>query len=107
MDFTEIFKNMGDIRGKMEAAKQRVQRLSISGEAGAGLVRVTMNGEGRAVDVKIDPTLLNSSSKEMLEQLILSAVNNASDKTREAVAHEMKSVMGGLNLQGLEKILGL
>ncbi len=107
MDFSQIFKNMGDVRAKMDAAKQRVARLSISGEAGAGLVRVTMNGEGTAVDVKIDPTLLSASSKEMLEQLILSAVNNASEKTREAVAHEMKSVMGGLNLQGLEKFLGL
>jgi DNA-binding YbaB/EbfC family protein len=106
MDFSEMFKNLGGLKEQMEQIRGRVARLTVTGESGAGIVKVTCNGEGEVTDVKIDRNLLGPNDNEMLEELIISAVNDALKKTREAVAHEMKSVTGGLNIPGLDKILG-
>ncbi len=95
------------MKEQMEAIRQRVARLQVTGEAGAGMVKVTMGGEGQVTDIKIDPELLAKDQKDMLEELLISAANDAMRKTKEAVAHELKSVTGGLNIPGLDKLFGM
>lgn len=106
VDFNELFKNFGGLKEQMDQIRARVARLTVTGEAGAGMVKVVCNGEGEVVDVKIDRNLVGPDENEMLEELLISAVNDALKKTREAVAHEMKGMAGGLNIPGLDKILG-
>lgn len=103
MDFTEIFKNIGGIKSQVEALKQKMARIRVTGEAGAGLVKVTMNGESNVIDVKIDPTILSADSKDICEELLMAATNDALKKTREAMAYEMKSMTG---IPGLDKLFG-
>lgn len=105
-NFTEIFKNIGAIKEQAEQIRTRMSRMRITGEAGAGMVRVTVSGEGTLTDIKIDPGLLNRESAEMVEELILSATNDAIKKSREAMAHEMKNLTGGIPIPGLEKFFG-
>ena len=105
MNIADIFKNMGAMKSQMEAIQQRVKKLTIHGESGAGMVRVVLNGEGSLTDIKVDDTLLSKENKEMLEELVISAVNDASKKLKEAVSHEMKSA-AGLNIPGIEKLFG-
>ena len=107
MDFSSLMKNFGDMRGKMEEIRKRVSRLQITGEAGAGMVKVTVNGDGVVQDVAIDRTMFTKPEDNgMLEELVMSATNDALKKAREAVAHEMRSITGGLNLPGLDKLFG-
>lgn len=117
-NFSDLFKNLGGDFGKnlgglqtmkeqMEQAKERLAKMNITGEAGAGMVRVTVNGEGQVQNVHIDPALLTPNDKAMVEELIISATNDASKRAREAVAHEMKSAVGGLPIPGLEKLFGM
>ncbi len=106
VNWNDFFKNFGGLKEQMDSVRARVARLTVTGEAGAGMVRVVCNGEGEVVDVKIDRNLLGPAENDMLEELVLAAVNDALKKTREAVAHEMRSMTGGLNIPGLDKIIG-
>ena len=106
MDFMQMFKQFGDMKGRMDEIKQRMSKMRIVGESGAGMVKVTVNGDGQVLKVDIDRAMLAPEDNEMLEELIVSAVNDAVNRAREALAHEMKSLTGGMNIPGLEKLLG-
>jgi len=106
MNFADIFKNMGALKSQMEAVQERVKKLSITGEAGAGLVKATLTGEGNVQNIHIDDTLLDPKNKDMLEELLISALNDGSKKVKEAVAHEMKNAAGLGNIPGLDKLFG-
>ena len=106
MDFSDIMKNFGNMKGRVDEIKQRVAKMHITGEAGAGMVKATVTGEGNVVDIKIDRNMLGPDDNDMLEELLMSAVNDALTKSREAMAHEMKSLTGGLNIPGLDKLFG-
>ncbi|MDH5654435.1 MAG: YbaB/EbfC family nucleoid-associated protein [Spirochaetia bacterium] len=105
MNFGDMFKNMGALKGQMEAFQQRIKKLVIAGEAGAGLVKVTLNGEGTVLNIQVDDSLLDKNNKDMLEELLISAMNDGSKKLKEAVSHEMKNAVG-MNLPGLDKLFG-
>lgn len=106
LKFSEMLKNLGGMKEHMEQMKAKISRLNVEGEAGAGMVKVKASGEGDITDVKIDPQLLSSGEKDMLEELVISATNDALKKAREAAAREMKSLAGGLNIPGLDKLFG-
>lgn len=106
-NMSEMFKSLGGLKGQMEDVRKRMARINVVGEAGAGMVKVTLDGDGNAVDIKIEPELLKPEEKDMLEELLLSAFNEAGNKSREALAHEMKGLTGGMNIPGIEKLLGL
>ena len=105
-NFADMFKQFGGLKEQMEQAKERVAKLKICGEAGAGMVSATVSGEGMLMDLKIDDELLKENQKDMLIELLISAVNEANKKAKDAAAHEMKGMVGGLNIPGLDKILG-
>ena len=105
MNFGDMFKNMGALKGQMEAFQQRIQKLTITGESGAGLIKITLNGEGTVKNISVDETLLDKKNKDMLEELLISAINDGSKKVKEAVSHEMKSAVG-MNIPGLDKLFG-
>ncbi|MCB1175561.1 MAG: YbaB/EbfC family nucleoid-associated protein [Leptospiraceae bacterium] len=105
-NFGEIFKQFGGLKEQMEQARERVGRLRITGEAGAGMVKAEVNGEGRLLNLIIDDELLSVDQKDMLLELTISAVNDAAEKAKAAAAHEMKGMMGGMNIPGLDKLMG-
>ena len=72
--------------------------MEMTGEAGAGLVRVTLNGKGEMRSVKIDPKLADPADIEMLEDLIVAAHRDASDKIDAESQAEMQKITGGLQL---------
>lgn len=83
---------------KMAAAQDTIARLEVEGQSGAGLVKITMTGKGTVTRVAIDPSLVVASEKEMLEDLIAAALNDARAKADARAAEEMSKVAGGLNL---------
>lgn len=105
-NFSDILKNLGPMKEQMAQVKERVSRIKVEGEAGAGMVKARMSGEGQLTGFEIDERLLDPKEKPMLEELLVSAVNDASKKAKEAVAHEVKNSTG-LNFPGMEKMFGM
>lgn len=103
---SEMFSKMGEMRGKMEEIKKRISNLRVVGDAGAGMVQVTSTGEGLITDVKINRALFDSEDNKMLEDLIISATNDALKKSREAAEYELKSVTGGIDFSEISKLFG-
>lgn len=104
LNFSEMFKNLGSMKARAEELQQKMARLQITGEAGAGMVKVTVSGDGNVKNVKIEPSLLSPNDRDMLEELLIAAINEAQNKARDAMAHEMKSLAG--SIPGLEKMFG-
>ena len=94
MNFSDLFKNLGGMKSKMDEAKRKIERITVTGEAGAGMVSAKMDGSGKLTSVTVDERLLDAKEKEMLEELITSAVNDAQSRMKEAVAHEIRSATG-------------
>ena len=109
--------NLGQLGGLLKQAQQmqqKVQQLQESlaeqrfdAEAGAGLVKATVDGRGNLVAIKLKPETLQPSEAEMLEELIKSAVCAASAKAQQCYREEIGKMTGGLNFPGLTEMLGL
>ena len=80
----------------MEAAQKEIKSLTCEGIAASGALKVEMNGDFKVTNISIDDSL--TSDKEMLEDLIIIAVNDASSKINSISKEKMKNVTGGLNL---------
>jgi DNA-binding YbaB/EbfC family protein len=99
---------MVDINAIMKQAQKMQERLQkqlaemrVDGAAGGGMVTVTMSGTKQVLAVKISPEIFASGDTEMLEDLILAAVNVATQKVDEAVQQELGGLAGGLKIPGL------
>ena len=93
------------MQGRIAEAKERISNLRVQGDAGGGMVTVTMSGAMRMVECKIDPALAQSGDKEMLEDLVVAATNQAMEKLNERQAEEMKSITGGIDMPGMADAL--
>jgi nucleoid-associated protein EbfC len=92
---------------EMERVKQQVSQMRVSAESGGGLVKVTMSGDNKLVDMKISAEIVNPDDIEMLEDLVLAAVNKAADAAQSMVANEMGKVTNMLpNIPGMDFGLG-
>jgi DNA-binding YbaB/EbfC family protein len=87
---------------KMQAdMQQQLESLRVEASSGGGMVTVAMNGSKRLLSVKIDPEAVKAGDIEMLQDLVLAAVNEAGRKADEALAEKLGGLAGGLNLPGL------
>jgi DNA-binding YbaB/EbfC family protein len=93
-----LMKQAQQMQSKMEEMQTRLQALELTGEAGAGLVTVTLNGKGELRKIQIDPKIIDPADAEMLQDLILAAHRDAKTKIEAASAEEMQKVTGGLQL---------
>ena len=85
-----------ELQEKLKAIQKKLEEMEISGEAGAGLVRVKMNGLGAVQKVEIAPVLLKSEEREVLEDLVAAAFNDAQRKAREAKEHQIGELTASL-----------
>ncbi|MCK5771885.1 YbaB/EbfC family nucleoid-associated protein [Algiphilus sp.] len=81
----------------MRRAQEEVAQMEVTGESGAGLVKVTLNGKYQARKVEIDPSALEED-KDFLEDLVAAAINHAAEKVEKAVQEKMAGVTGGMQL---------
>jgi nucleoid-associated protein EbfC len=93
-----LMKQAAQMQSRMQEMQAKLEAMEIDGEAGAGLVRVTLNGKGDLRKVHIDPKLVDPADSEMLEDLIVAAHRDAKAKIDAAMASEMQKVTGGLQL---------
>jgi len=93
-----LMKQAQQMQAKMAEIQTKLEGMEIDGEAGAGLVKVTLNGKGDLRKIKLDPKVIDPADAEMLEDLIVAAHANAKQKLEAAAAEEMQKVTGGLQL---------
>jgi DNA-binding YbaB/EbfC family protein len=84
-----------------EQLQKQLDELSVEATAGGGMVTVKMNGQKQLHEVRIDPEVFAMQDLEMLQDLILVAVNEASRKVDEQMSSQMGNLAGGLNIPGL------
>ena len=97
-----------DIRQMMKQAQQMQERmqkemagLKVEGNAGGGMVTVVVNGAKQVQSLKIDPEVVSKDDVEMLQDLIVAAINDAHRKADEEMSQKMGGMMGGLKIPGL------
>jgi DNA-binding YbaB/EbfC family protein len=92
-----LMKQAQKLQEDMQKAQQELANLEVSGQAGGGLVEVVINGKHEARRVRIDPKLL-SDDKDMLEDLVAAAINDASHKLEQVTRERFSGLTAGMNL---------
>jgi nucleoid-associated protein EbfC len=84
-----------------ERMQKQMEEMRIEATAGGGMVTVVINGSKQVQSLKIDPEAVSKDDVEMLQDLILAALNDAHRKADEAMAKQMQGMMGGMKIPGL------
>ena len=92
-----LMKQAQQMQDKMQQMQDEIARLEVTGESGAGLVKVTINGAHNCRRVEIDPSLLEDD-KDMLEDLVAAAFNDAARRVAETQKEKMAAVSSGMQL---------
>lgn len=93
-------KQMGTLEAQMKNIKSQLSGITATGNAGAGMVEVTVNGEHKVVSISINDKMLSPENKNMIETLVTSAFNDATDKLNIAVEDFSKRQLQNLGLGG-------
>lgn len=101
-----LFKQAQEMGGKIGQLGEELKAQRVVGKAGGGLVEVLATGTGEVLAVRIDPSLMEKQDRELLEDLLPAAFNDARQKAQELHAQQLQQLTGGLNLPGLGDILG-
>jgi hypothetical protein len=91
-----LMKQAQEMQKNMQKAQEEIANMEVNGEAGGGMVKVTMTGKHELVKVEIDDSLMDD--KEMLEDLFAAAVNSASRRVEEVTQERMGGLTAGMNL---------
>jgi len=97
MNIAKMMQQAKEMQAKMEELQARLGDLEINGEAGAGLVKVTITGKGDMKNIKVSPEAIDMDDMEMMEDLIVAAFNDAkarADRTVQEKTQEMMAEMG-------------
>src|ERR1700759_5742468 len=97
-DIMMILQQAQEMQGKFESLQAELAKQTVSAASGGGMVRVEANGQGTVTSIKIDPSVVNASDVEMLEDLVLVAVSEAQKKAQDVARGEMGNLTGGLSL---------
>lgn len=97
-DMMSMMKKAQELQSKMGDMHAELDNLEVEGEAGAGMVRITLTAKGMLRGIKIDPSLFNEADPEMLEDLIIAAHASAREKGEEAAKEKMADLTGGFGL---------
>jgi DNA-binding YbaB/EbfC family protein len=93
-----LMKQAQQLQANMQRAQAEIASLEVTGEAGGGLAKVTMTGKHEVRRVVLDPSIVTADDKDMLEDLIAAAINDAVQKVERTTQERMSSLMGGMNL---------
>ena len=104
MDITGMFGKLKDMQAKLKEVQENLDKVTAEGEAGGGMVKAIVNGRKKVLSVAIDDTLLNKEDKEMVQDLVVAAVNIAIQNVEEKASEEVKKTTQGMmpNIPGLD-----
>jgi len=96
-----LMKQAQKLQSKMAEMQAEVGNRTVTAQAGGGMVEAVVNGRLELVSLRIDPEVANPEDVDMLQDLILAAVNEALNRAREMMAQEMAKLTGGLQIPGM------
>ncbi len=96
-----MMKQVQQMQAKMEQMQAELEKAEVEATAGGGMVKVIANGKHDILSITIDPEVVNKDDVEMLQDLIVAAVNQAHQKVQELQAEQMSNITGGLKIPGL------
>jgi DNA-binding YbaB/EbfC family protein len=96
-----MMKQIQKMQQEMEKIQEELANKTVEGTAGGGMVKVIANGKQEILEIKIDPEVVNKDDVEMLQDLIVAAVNQAREKAQELANEEMSRLTGGLKIPGM------
>jgi hypothetical protein len=112
-NIASLMGNASELREKFQQLQDELAQKRIEAQAGAGAVRVVVNGKFELVSVHLDPPLITAlagqgsdADKEMIEELIVSATNEALRRAQTVAREELARLTGGMNIPGLDNLLG-
>jgi DNA-binding YbaB/EbfC family protein len=103
----ELMKAAQNVQEQMQAAQAKLDHIEVEGASGGGLIKVRATARGRITGIDIDQSMLMPESKEMLEDLVVAAFNDAKNKADQAGSAEMNKLTAGMPLPPGFKLPGL
>ena len=100
-NFGNIMKQAKKMQEQMGKIQEELEAKTVEAQAGGGMVRVVVNGKFNVVSIKIEKEAVNPEDVEMLEDLVVAAVNEGVRKAQEMASQEMAKITGGLGNHGL------
>lgn len=110
-----MFKGLGNIASLMKNASAMSERLGtvseelkqkkVTGESGGGMIQVEANGLGQIMRVTIEPTLFDGNERDMIQDLLPAAINQASSKAKQLHVNAMKELTGGISIPGMDDLI--
>ncbi len=94
----KMMKQLQKAQAEMSRMQEELAEKTVESSSGGGAVRVVANGQKKLVSLQIDPAAIDEDNREMLEDMIIAAVNEAFNRVDEMVSSEMQKLTGGLNL---------
>ena len=101
MNLMNIMKQVQNAQKRAETAQKELSALEITGEAAGGAVKVVCDGQGKFKSIKISPEVITPDDPEMLEDVISTAIKQATEKASKEMAAKMKQITGGISIPGL------
>ena len=98
MNLQKMMKQAQQMQAKMQAMQDELQDEEAEGSSGGGMVKITLNGKTDMKAISIDASLMDADEKDMLEDLIIAAFNDAKKKVEDTVNAKMSAITGGMQL---------
>ncbi|MBB5022277.1 YbaB/EbfC family nucleoid-associated protein [Desulfurispira natronophila] len=100
MNMQQLMKQAQQMQEKMAKVQEEIEHETVEVSVGGGVVSVVANGKGKVISMSISPDIIDPEDPEMLQDLVISAVNEAQDKAAAHTQEQMSKVTGGMNLPG-------
>ncbi len=97
-NMSQIMKQAKAMQEKMAEMQKKIEETEIEGSSGGGAVKIVMNGKHEVKNLSIDPSIVNLDEKEVLEDLIIAAINDVNKKIAENTNDQLGSISGGMGL---------
>ncbi len=97
-DFSKMLEQAQQMQSRLEKIQEELGGMTVSGSSGGGMVTVDADGKGQITKVRVDPSIVNASDVEMLEDLLLVALRDAQQKSADMAKQEMSKLTGGMGL---------
>jgi DNA-binding YbaB/EbfC family protein len=103
-DMMKMMGKMKEVQARMKEAQDNLTHLRAHGESGAGMVKATVNGKRQVIALDIDPTLLKAEDKSIVQDLVIAAINKASEEAEVLAKEELRKSTEGLlpNIPGID-----
>ena len=99
--FGNLLKQAQQMHTRIAQLQEEMAGKTVEASSGGGMVNIVMNGKQEVLSIRIDPEVVNREEIEMLQDLIVAAMNEAIRKSHEMMTEEMKKITGGLSIPGL------